>query len=105
DDCVCPPDWWRAPSSVHDAFGWHPAPTSDHSVGINPTWSPDGRRIAFDDGDRIMMVDADGSNLRPLTRRRDGFDSDPAWSPDGRVIAFTALTTSVRPTRRGGGAS
>lgn len=63
----------------------------------NPSWSPDGKRIAFArwfaiDFTDIYVVDADGSGLRRLTRSpRRGFGSDlPAWSPDGRRIAFVS---------------
>ena len=57
----------------------------------SPSWSPDGRHIAFvsdRDGDynsEIYVIDSDGSNLRRLT----DLDSQlPSWSPDGRHIAF-----------------
>jgi Tol biopolymer transport system component len=57
-----------------------------------PTWSPDGRKIAFEsyrDGNpEIYVMNADGSGQRNLTRNP-GYDSDPAWSPDGKKIAFT----------------
>jgi Tol biopolymer transport system component len=60
-----------------------------------PTWSPDGERIAFTrhftiDSSDIYVVDADGSDLRRLTRRssRSPGANSPAWSPDGRRIAF-----------------
>ena len=56
-----------------------------------PSWSPDGRRIAFtssrDGNNEIYVVDSDGSNLRRLTNdpADDGY---PSWSPDGRSIVF-----------------
>ena len=58
-----------------------------------PSWSPDGARIAFEakiDGRfAIVVMNADGSGLRPLTTGpADGFAS--SWSPDGRRIAFTS---------------
>jgi Tol biopolymer transport system component len=52
-----------------------------------PTWSPDGRSIAFFAGAQLDAVPPDGSG-RKLLARADG--TDPAWSPDGRSIAFTA---------------
>jgi Tol biopolymer transport system component len=60
----------------------------------NVAWSPDGRQIAFDDGEgcggspyTIFVMKADGSNLRALTGAECG-DVQPAWSPDGKWIAF-----------------
>ena len=55
-----------------------------------PTWSPDGRQIAFDQEGAIFITRADGSNVRKIeglpTR-----SSGPAWSPDGQQIAFTSM--------------
>ena len=35
---------------------------------ITPTWSPDGRKIAFSGGTGIFVMNADGSGKRLLTR-------------------------------------
>ena len=52
-------------------------------LGI-PSWSPDGRTLAFTGVGGIYTVHADGTGLRKLTGPAYG----PKWSPDGRQIAF-----------------
>ena len=58
-----------------------------------PTWSPDGRTIAFTSGDdKIWVANADGSGQQELTQAAWG---DPlTWSPDGSKIAFDCIRTS-----------
>jgi TolB protein len=56
-----------------------------------PTWSPNGRRLAFTRacGQRfsIYVVNSNGSGLRRVTPAR--LDAEwPSWSPDGRRLAF-----------------
>lgn len=52
-----------------------------------PSWSPDGSRLAFSVGDRICVVNADGSGLFYLTGDSTRAVS-PSWSPDGTLLAF-----------------
>jgi hypothetical protein len=64
-----------------------------HGENGEPTWSPDGKRIAFRSnraaGNRfdIYVMNADGSGQQQIT-----FEAveagRPAWSPDGTRIAF-----------------
>jgi Tol biopolymer transport system component len=63
-------------------------------MDLDPTpsiqWSPDGTHISvvndMDDGARLYVMDAGGSNVRLLA---DGaFDPLVAWSPDGARLAF-----------------
>jgi Tol biopolymer transport system component len=65
--------------------------TSD-GVNSEPTWAPDGARIAFvrnEGGTDIYLMNADGSNV--VRRTNGGLNSSPAWSPDGTRIAFSSL--------------
>jgi dipeptidyl aminopeptidase/acylaminoacyl peptidase len=90
---------------VATSGGSPPLPfTSGEHKDANPTWSPDGTRLAFTStrgtGDKVAAsihvapVRTGGATVR-LARLRDAA-SDLRWSPDGRQIAFTARTRAER---------
>jgi formylglycine-generating enzyme required for sulfatase activity/Tol biopolymer transport system component/type II secretory pathway pseudopilin PulG len=58
---------------------------------VSPTWSRDGRQIAFVEAEtNICVMDADGVNVQNLTNNAFRHAKAPAWSPDGSRIAFVA---------------
>ncbi len=84
-----------------DADGQNPKELTDtKSSASYPTWSPDGKKIAFS-SDRekgawqVFVMDADGSNVKPLTTEPLSARV-PTWSPDGKRVAY------CRPGQFGG---
>jgi TolB protein len=72
------------------------------SDNVSPSFSPDGRRIAFMSGraghPEIYTMDADGTNvdlLTPLDVGESAYRASPDWSPDGRLVAFQSRIGSV----------
>ncbi|MGI8547828.1 MAG: hypothetical protein ACR2M1_10900 [Gemmatimonadaceae bacterium] len=62
-------------------------------LNITPTFSPDGRTIAYangaDRGTDIMISDASGdAEARRITVGKGSDNTSPSFSPDGRQIAF-----------------
>jgi len=59
----------------------------------SPSWSPDGRYIAFSGTDGglsdLFLYDLEAGDVVRLTDDRYG-DLQPSWSPDGRTLAFTS---------------
>ncbi len=72
-----------------DGSGYRELHTGTEGYDRAPSWSPDGRRIAYATGGPgfavVFRVDLDGSHRRIL-----GYGGWPAWSPAGGRIAYLA---------------
>lgn len=64
--------------------------TRGPAYDFQPRWSPDGRQIALtsDRGgtDNLWVMNADGSQPRPVTSEKDKVMNCPRWSPDGQYL-------------------
>jgi TolB protein len=69
--------------------------TTDPANGMYPSWSADGKSIAFmswrNGKTEIFTMSADGSNQKVLVSMPRGDAVDPRWSPDGSQIAFVHM--------------
>ena len=55
-----------------------------------PSWSPDGKRIAFAMDGSIWTIEVGGNVARELVFSAREYLSSPEYSPDGRWLAYTA---------------
>ncbi len=64
--------------------------TSPTVISGQPSWSPDGSKIAFTEtvgaGTSVFVINSDGTGLRRLTTSDQAWG--PSWSPNGSKIAF-----------------
>jgi Tol biopolymer transport system component len=56
----------------------------------SPAYSPTGDFLLVDAGDRLALLESDGSGFRLLPRQTTN-DGGPAWAPDGRRFVFTGV--------------
>lgn len=114
------PEWSRDRTRIafgrYDSRGWRimvmsargrnlRAVTARRPLAEAPTWSPDGRSLAFAGlperlpmkgsvAQQIYIVSLSSGHIRRLTASRGGAGL-PAWSPDGKRIAFSARRSSA----------
>ncbi len=67
--------------------------SAKHQADTSPTWSPDGRTVAFvsdrTGSQQVWMIRVDGGEARQLTNFPLGVDN-LRWSPKGNHLAFSA---------------
>jgi len=83
-------DNYRLVLSDSDGYGEQSLLTSKEPI-MSPTWSPDGRQIAYVSFERqraMVYVQALDSAQRRLIADFPGSNSAPVWSPDGKQLAL-----------------
>jgi TolB protein len=85
---VSNPESGRTRQVTHNCARWE----------ANPSWSPDGTAIAYDDDDDIFV--RQGSRVRRLTTHP-ARDIDPSWSPDGTRLVFARHVRGGTPEASG----
>ncbi len=57
-----------------------------------PSWSPDSKRLVYDNGNNIWVMDADGGRKKRITPIHQGVTilerGNPCWSPSGKYIMY-----------------
>lgn len=76
------------------------------NVDFAPTFSPDGKRIAFPrtvkDEEWIIIAQADGSDQRKIAAHKSPPDyyEDIEWSPDGKILAVINVSETSEQHRK-----
>jgi TolB protein len=76
--------------------------TSEAAGDLSPRWSPDGKQIAFSRTGSLFVMDADGTNVRQITKAEPEASAPPCkagaflgnWSPDGKRLTFYAASAT-----------
>jgi len=79
---------------VSDWDGFGPVPLTGASINLLPSWTPDGKTIAFTsfrngDGAHVYKVDIQTRQVSPLVLMGD-FATGASYSPDGTRLLFSA---------------
>jgi Tol biopolymer transport system component len=78
---------------LHDLGRWD-AGLIDLHMQFAPQWSPDGTKILFWSGGKIMLADAGSGEVRALTGGPGEQIGQPVWAADGSAVYATISDTA-----------
>lgn len=72
----------------------------EHSMDVQPRYSPDGKKISFcsdaGGGDNIWMMNRDGLDVKQITKENFRLLNNAVWMPDGNYLIARKHFTSGR---------
>lgn len=88
------PELWGQQKPDGNFVRLYPFKSSQGGTISTPVWSPDGKRLAFVEGDRrgntnIKVLDIGTHRVRQLTDKS-RINTEPCWNPSGTQIVFTS---------------
>ena len=83
-----------------DGYGAQPILESPHQPILSPSWSPDGKQIAyvsFESGQPAIYIQDLTTGKREMLSQRAGINGAPSFSPDGKSMSMTLSSSPGNP--------